>query len=137
MRFWKKDQWRLSATLENPDIDDPKAFEPAVQLAVLVRFLSAQHHRPLVSSNQGFRQGVSAFQATEMFHVSENVTAVQGVTDGVTARYSLEPHMLQVVAVPMFASFATYNFFSLHREVQFLLAASRSGRLEIFCWLSV
>jgi hypothetical protein len=110
-----KDYRRLCATLENPDIDGPKAFEALVQLAVIVRLLSEQQH-PLVPPNPEIREANrSAFEGTEMFHVAESVTTIDDIIDAVSARYSRAPQVLQVVAVPMFASFPTYDFFLLHK----------------------
>jgi len=109
-----KDYRRFRATLENPDIDEPKAFEAIVQLAVLVRLLSDQQH-PFVPSNSGIRAGGSAFEATEMFHVAETATTLEGIVEEVCARFSDSPEVIQVVAVPMFASFPTYDFFLLHK----------------------
>ena len=111
-----KEYRRLRATLENPKIDEPRAFEGAVQLAVLVRLLSGQHH-PHVPPHPEIREaGGSAFRATEMLHVKETATTIGAVIDEVSARYSGAPQVLQVVAVPMFPSFPTYDFFLLHRE---------------------
>jgi hypothetical protein len=109
---------RLCATLKNPDIDEPKAFEAVVQLAIFVRLLSEQQH-PLVPPNPAIRAtNGSAFEGTEMFHVAESVTTIDDIIDAVSARYSRTPQVLQVVAVPMFASFPTYDFFLLHKCVE-------------------
>lgn len=101
----------LRATLENPSIDEPKAFEAAVELPVLVRLLSEQEHHfvpmhPELSGSQ-----ISAFKGTEFFHVSESAGQV-------SARFHYSPEVLQVVAVPLFAFFPSYDFFVLHRELE-------------------
>jgi hypothetical protein len=109
----KKDYRRLRATLESPSIDEAKAFEALVQLSVLLRLLTAQNHL-LVPHHQETAVGGS-FEATEMFYVGESVTTIRGIVDAITARFTSQPFVLQVVAVPMFASFPTYDFFVLHR----------------------
>jgi hypothetical protein len=110
-----KDYRRLCATLENPDIDEPKAFEAAVQLAVLVRLLSEQHHRLVPPNSEICEANGSAFEGTEMFHIAECVKTIGDIIDAVSVRYSRAPQVLQLVAVPMFASFPTYDFFILHK----------------------
>jgi hypothetical protein len=109
-----RDYRRLRVTLENPDIDEPKAFEAVVQLAVLVRLLSGQEHA-LAPPNSETRKAGSAFNATEMFHVSESMTNMEDIIQAVRSRYSRAPQVMQVVAVPMFGSFPTYDFFLLHK----------------------
>lgn len=109
-----RDYRRLRVTLENPDIDEPKAFEAVVQLAVLVRLLSGQEHA-LAPPNSETRKAGSAFNATEMFHVSESMTNMEDIIQAVRSRYSRAPQVMQVVAVPMFESFPTYDFFLLHK----------------------
>lgn len=60
-----------------------------------------------------------------MFHVSAEKTTLPGIVEAVRDRYVLEPHVVQVVAVPLFASFPTYDFFLLHKKAkgQWLVAA--------------
>ena len=40
---------------------------------------------------------------------------MEGIIQSVSDRYSRAPEVMQVVAVPMFASFPTYDFFLLHK----------------------
>jgi hypothetical protein len=42
--------------------------------------------------------------------------SIERVVEAVTACFMHEPAVLQVVAVPMFASFPKYAFFLLHRK---------------------
>ena len=51
-----------------------------------------------------------------MLHVGEPATTLEDLLSEVKARYKAFPHIVQIVAVPMFASFPTYDFFVLHRE---------------------
>jgi len=108
-----KDCSSLRTSLEDPSIEEAKAFEALTQLAVLVRLLSAQHHE-LVPHNRDIPIGGS-FKATEILHVASSVTTIADVIDAVTIEFSQRPHVLQVVAVPYFASFPMYDYFVLHR----------------------
>jgi len=108
-----KDCSSLRTSLEDPSIEEAKAFEALTQLAVLVRLLSAQHHE-LVPHNSNISDGGS-FKATEILHVASSATTIAGIIDAVKVEFSKRPHVLQVVAVPYFASFPTYDFFVLHR----------------------
>ena len=110
-----KNYEHLRATLENPGIDEAKAFEALIQLAVLVRLLAKEDHN-LVPCHPCVKDPVSAHQATEMLHVGESVTTLEALLLEVKARYKTLPEIVQVVAVPMYASFPTYDFFVLHRE---------------------
>eukprot|EP00977_Amphora_coffeiformis_P015461 scaffold4511_cov171-Amphora_coffeaeformis.AAC.27 len=81
-----KNYEQFRATLENPCFDEAKVFEALIQLAVLVR------SRVRASGN------------------------LEALLLEVKARYKTFPEIVQVVAVPMYASFPTYDFFVLHRE---------------------
>ena len=108
-----KDCGSLRTSLEDPSIDEAKAFEALTQLAVLVRLLSAQHHE-LVPINTAIPDGGS-FEATEILHVTQSATTIADVIEAVKIEFSKRPNVLQVVAVPYFASFPVYDFFVLHR----------------------
>lgn len=108
-----KDCTSLRTTLEDPNIDEAKAFEALTQLSVLVRLLSAKHHE-LVPYNNEICDGES-FKATEILHVNNQATDIEGVIEVVTLEFSSRPNVLQVVAVPYYASFPMYDFFVLHR----------------------
>lgn len=104
--------------LEQPSIDEPKAFEALAQLAVLVRLLAKEKHT-LVPFHPSMMDDVPANdvqKATEMFHVAETAKELNGILSEVKARFMTDPEVVQVVAVPMYASFPTYDFFLLHRE---------------------
>jgi hypothetical protein len=107
-----KNYSRFRTTLENPDIDESKAFEAAVQLAVLVRLSTKQHHN-FVPPHPNIGEIESAFAAT-----------LQQVIDEVEGQYSDSPSVVQVVAVPMFASFPTYDFFLLNKVEQSWIVAA-------------
>jgi len=105
-------------TLEQPSIDEPKAFEALAQLAILVRLLANEKHT-LVPFHPSIMDDVPADdvqKATEMFHVAETAKELDGILSEVKARFKTAPEVVQVVAVPMYASFPTYDFFLLHRE---------------------
>jgi hypothetical protein len=110
-----KDYQQLRATLENPSIDESKAFEALIQLAVLVRLMAKKDH-PLVPCHPSVRDSIAAQQATEMLHVGASAKTLKHLLSEVKARFKEFPQVVQVVAVPMFASFPTYDFFLLHRE---------------------
>jgi hypothetical protein len=107
-----KDYPSLRGPLENPGIDEPKAFEALTQLAVLVRLLSKQSH-PLVPVNPEI--GDSVFKGTEMFHISADVENLEGIVTAVHDRYVMTTQVVQVVAVPLFSSFPAYDFFLMHK----------------------
>ena len=109
-----KDCGSLRTALEDPLIEGAKASGALTQLAVLVRLLTAQHH-DLVPHHRNIPAGGS-FHATEIFHVEHTVTTIAGVVETVKCAFSNRIHVLQVVAVPYFASFPTYDFFVLHRN---------------------
>ena len=75
---------------------------------------SAQHHE-LVPHNSNIPVGGS-FNATEILHVGSRANTIIGIIDAVKITFSQQSHVLQVVAVPYFASFPMYDFFVLHRE---------------------
>jgi hypothetical protein len=111
-----KDYRQLYETLQNPCIDEAKAFEALTQLAVLVRLLSQAEHHLVPMNLDAIRQaGVTAFDATELFFASINATDIPKIIQAVSNRFSLQRHVQQVVAVPLFASFPVYDFFVLHR----------------------
>ena len=108
----------LRATLENPEIDGAKAFEAMVQIAILLRLMSGQQHRlapfhPTCIGND--TPDSRRLDGTEMFHVEDSVEALPDLILEVQAQYCDNPRVVQVVAVPLFASFPVYDFFLLHR----------------------
>lgn len=110
-----KNYRRFRATLENPDVDEPKAFEAITQLAILVRLMAREHHK-LAPLHCDITTACNALEGTEMLHVAESATSLKGILNEVKARFFEAPKVLQVVAVPIFASFPTYDFFLLHRD---------------------
>jgi len=110
-----KDYQQFRATLENPSIDKPKAFEALIQLAVLVRLMAKQEHK-LVPCHPSVTDAIAAQQATEMFYIGESATTLEALLAEVKARFKEFAQVVQVVAVPLFAPFPTYDFFLLHRE---------------------
>ena len=48
-----------------------------------------------------------------MFHVGAGSKTLEQVISAVGARYSHSPEVVQVIAVPMFEEFPTYDFFLL------------------------
>jgi hypothetical protein len=80
---------------------------------VLVRLLSAQHH-DLVPHNSNI-PSTDAFWATEILHVASRATTIAGVVEIVAIEFATRPEVLQVVAMPYFASFPTSDFFVLHK----------------------
>lgn len=113
-----KNYQRLQAPLEDPEIDEPKAYEALAQLAILVRLLAKQMHElvPFYSSIVDDISTCNAQDATEMFQVAQSATTLEDILGEVKARFKHSPHVVQVVAVPIYASFPTYDFFLLHRE---------------------
>lgn len=105
----------LFETLCSPQIDEAKAFEALVQLAVLLRLFSSQLHDlvPHATANLHPR---AAFEATEMYHVSDEAKDLDGLVEKVAEMYSLRPMVQQVVVVPLYSSFPTYDFFVFHRN---------------------
>jgi hypothetical protein len=49
------------------------------------------------------------------FFASSNATDIPKIIQAASNRFSLQRHVQQVVAVPLFASFPVYDFFVLHR----------------------
>jgi hypothetical protein len=109
-----KDCSSLSTSLEDPNIEESKAFVALTQLAVLVRLISGEHHELVPHSGDIPEMG--SLKATEIFHVHNTVTTIDRVIDVVKIEFRKRTHVLQVVAVPYFASFPMYDFFVLHRE---------------------
>ena len=99
----------LRTTLESPCVDEAKAFEAMTQLAVLVRLVSEKEHA-LVPHNPSISDSL---EETEMFHIAAEAKTLAAVVEQVSIRFH-NTNVLQVVAVPLFASFPTYDFFLLH-----------------------
>jgi hypothetical protein len=108
-----KDCTSLRTSLEDPMIDEAKAFEALTQLAVLVRLLSAEHHH-LVPHNSNIPLR-DVFQATEILHICSTKTTIADIVEAVRVELAYRPEVLQVVAVPYFQSFPVYDFFVLHK----------------------
>jgi hypothetical protein len=97
-------------------LDEAKAFEALTQLAVLIHLLSETEHQLVPMNIDAIRQaGVTAFDATELFFARSNATDIPKIIQAVSTSFSLQRHVQQVVAVPLFASFPVYDFFVLHR----------------------
>jgi hypothetical protein len=113
--LWE-DYPRLRATLENPDIarEEPKPFEALIQFAVLVRLLSATPHQLVPPKHPDIPIGGN-FEATETFCPEQDCVCIQNVVAAITVRFSQNPQVLQVVAVPIFALFPEYDVFLLRR----------------------
>jgi len=111
-----KEYTQLYETLQNPCIDEAKAFEALTQLAVLVRLLTQMEHDLVPMNVAGIcNAGVTAFEATELLFVRSNATSIPQIVDAASNRFSLQREVQQVVAIPLFASFPVYDFFVLHR----------------------
>mmetsp|Transcript_1124 Transcript_1124/g.2486 ORF Transcript_1124/g.2486 Transcript_1124/m.2486 type:complete len:298 (+) Transcript_1124:965-1858(+) len=110
-----KDYPMLHETLCSPQIDEAKAFEALTQLAILLRLLTSLSHH-LVPSCTKEMAPVAGFNPTEMYHVSEEAVDLDSLTKRVAEKYALSPEVMQVVVVPLFASFPIYNFFVFHRD---------------------
>lgn len=115
-RVLGKNYERLRATLENPHIEEAKAFEALVQLSVLVRLLVNESH-DLVPRNDAIAEG-DDFDATELFYPDNSATDTGSLKRAVHARFCQDEFeaVQQVVAVPSFAQFPLYDFFVLHRN---------------------
>jgi hypothetical protein len=50
-----------------------------------------------------------------MLHISADVVKLEGIVAVVRDHYVMEPQVVQVVAVPLFSYFPTYDFFLVHR----------------------
>jgi hypothetical protein len=104
----------LRTSLEDPNIDESKAFEALTQLAVLVHLLSGEHHELVPHS--GDIPEMNSFKATEIFHVHNTVKTIDRVIEVVEIEFRQRRDVLHLVAVPYFASFPVYDFFVLHRH---------------------
>lgn len=109
----------LRVLLENPNLDEPKAFEALTQLAVLLRLLTNQTNDACIpDAPTGM---TNAWKQTEMFHMTAQAHTLDDVIEYVQARYSPESQgsgsepVLQVVAVPLDGSYDLYDFFILQR----------------------
>jgi hypothetical protein len=111
-----KDYRHLRATLQHPSIDEAKAFEALMQLAILIRLMTGLEHDLVpLNSNAIEPADISPFEATELFHVGQEATTIHGLVTSVSRQFSCRTNVLQVVAVPLFASFPVYDFFVLYR----------------------
>jgi hypothetical protein len=109
-----KDYRHLRATLQHPSIDEAKAFEALMQLAILIRLMTGLEHDLVpLNSNAIEPADISPFEATELFHVGQEATTIHGLVTSVSRQFSCRTNVLQVVAVPLFASFPVYDFFCL------------------------
>jgi len=50
-----------------------------------------------------------------MYHVDETVMTLDGLIEKVTSKFAYAEQVKQVVVVPLFASFPTYDFFVFHK----------------------
>ena len=124
-----KDYPILRETLCSPQIDEAKAFEALTQLAILIRLLTSRSHN-LVPAFTEELTPAAVFNATEMYHVTEKAVDLDSLTERITEKYSLRPEVMQVVVVPMFASFPAYDFFVFHRvDEKWVPAAGYQCRL--------
>jgi hypothetical protein len=109
-----KDYRHLRATLQHPSIDEAKAFEALMQLAILIRLMTGLEHDLVPLNSDATEQAdISPFEATELFHVGQEATTIHGLVTSVSRQFSCRTNVLQVVAVPLFASFPVYDFFCL------------------------
>ena len=111
-----KDIPPLRNILENPELNEPKAFEALVELSVILRLLSHSDngHRfvprhPSVSND-------SCFDATEVFHLSPTCGDIDSLLRETERKFMDKRHVLQVVAIPLYDQFPKYDFFLLHRN---------------------
>ena len=102
----------LFAALRTPQIDEAKAFEALSELGVLLRLLSSQKHA-LVPAVPGLSPE-QAYYATEMYHVDDQAQDLKALLQSVKIKF-LDRIVKQVVVVPNFSSFPTYDFFVFHR----------------------
>ena len=102
--------------LQHPSIDEAKAFEALTQLAILIRLMTGLEH-DLVPLNSDVieRAGIMPFEATELFYVGQEATTIPSIVTSISRQFSRRTNVMQVVAVPLFASFPVYDFFVLHR----------------------
>lgn len=112
-RVLGKDYETLFAALCTPEIDDAEAFEALSELGVLLRLLSSQKHAlvpavPNLSPEQAYR-------ATEMYHVDDQAQNLKALLQRVKTKFLGRCIVKQVVVVPKFSSFPTYDFFVVHR----------------------
>ena len=61
------------------------------------------------------RADIMPFEATELFYVRQEATTIQSIVTSISRQFSRRTNVMQVVAVPLFASFPVYDFFVLHR----------------------
>jgi hypothetical protein len=101
----------------DPSVDAGKAFEALVQLAVLVRLHSVQHHKLVPHHPDPDILQWGAFGATEEFHTLNSVAAIAAIPEEEVKRaFATKGDVMQLVVVPYFASFPLYDFFVLHRN---------------------
>ena len=104
----------LRTSLEDPNIEESKAFEALVELAILVRLLSGEHHS-LVPHHPSIPP-MGSYSATEVLHVKTSARTISEIIKEVKAHFRDRRGVLQVVAVPYYAAYPIYDFFLLHRN---------------------
>ena len=111
-----KDYRHLTATLQHPSIDEAKAFEALTQLAILIRLMTGLEHDLVpLNSDAIERADIMPFEATELFYAGQESTTIHSIVTSISRQFSRRTNVMQVVAVPLFASFPVYDFFVLHR----------------------
>lgn len=111
-----KDCSSLRTLLEQPQIDEAKAFEALTELSVLARLLTDERHE-LVPRNPMIQAGKD-YEATEYYMVEKSVDCIETLINSVAREFSHHnrQQVLQVLAVPAHAEFPKYDFFLLHRQ---------------------
>lgn len=74
-----------------------------------------EHDLVPLNSNAIEGAGVMPFEATELFYVGQEAKTIHSIVTSISRQFSRRTNVMQVIAVPLFASFPVYDFFVLHR----------------------
>jgi hypothetical protein len=111
----------LRVVLEDPEVNEAKAFEGLVELSVITRLLSdSKNSHKFVPRHQSVSDD-NSFDATEIIHVhkrNEDIVSLRKAVENAFPR-STAGHVRQVVAIPLYDQFPKYDFFLLNRRGRF------------------
>jgi hypothetical protein len=114
-----KDCPNLRKALESPDVNQPKAFEALAELAVVLQLMSSiPRYRNIIPRHSKVTLN-KCFDATAIFEIgaeAENIADLrQAVEERLVNKQELYANVLQIVVIPLFPDFPTYDFFLFHR----------------------
>ena len=110
---------RFCKMLASPELNEAKAFEALVRLAVLIRLMASKRNRHDYVPRHKSVNNNNFLSATEIFYASDEATTLDEVLKEVTREYAKpkweDKRVLQVVAIPLYEGFPNYDFFLIHR----------------------